>query len=130
MDTVPETTKQETAVSLKEYIERIFDEREKALQIAFKSQQEALSIATIALNRELEHLNNLREEINSARREFLTRVEYSSSRTTIEEKISAMEKIMDMKAGSVSGMSILWNTAVSLATAAAATTVILNFIRH
>lgn len=54
-------------VSLKEYVERIFDEREKALNLAFKSQQEALALATTSLNRELEHLNNLRQEYSGDR---------------------------------------------------------------
>ncbi len=62
-------------VSLKEYIERIFEEREKALNLAFKAQQEALAIATISLNRELEHLNKLRQEVLRDRADFVTRPE-------------------------------------------------------
>lgn len=63
------------AVTLKEYVERIFEEREKALNLAFKAQQEALAIATTSLNRELEHLNKLRQEVLSDRGEFMTKVE-------------------------------------------------------
>lgn len=72
-----------TAISIKEYvdtlikwlqtyIERIFDEREKALQLAFKAQQEALSVATKALDKELDHLNRLRQEVVLDRAEFIT----------------------------------------------------------
>ena len=62
-------------VTLKDYVERIFEEREKALNLAFKAQQEALAIATTSLNRELEHLNKLRQEVLSDRGEFMTKIE-------------------------------------------------------
>ena len=54
-------------VTLKEYVDRVFDEKEKALNLAFKSQQDALALATRALDRELEHLNDLRQEVTNAR---------------------------------------------------------------
>ena len=54
-------------VTLKEYVDRVFDEKEKALNLAFKSQQDALALATRALDRELEHLNELRQEVTTAR---------------------------------------------------------------
>ena len=61
----------DSPVPLREYIERIFDEREKALQLAFRAQQEALALATTSLNRELEHLNNLRQEYSGDRGRLL-----------------------------------------------------------
>jgi hypothetical protein len=58
---------QKDYVPLRDYVDRIFEEKEKALNVAFKGQQEALSLASAALNKELEHLNELRQEVTTAR---------------------------------------------------------------
>jgi hypothetical protein len=61
------------SVTVRDYVERIFDEREKALNLAFSAQQQALAIATANLDNRLEKLNELRQEVTTDRGRYLTR---------------------------------------------------------
>jgi len=78
-------------VPLREYIERIFDERQKALDVAFKAQEQALRLASNNLELRLEKLNELRNEVTSDRGNFLTRDRYESQHSALEEKVAALE---------------------------------------
>lgn len=97
-------------VPLKDYIERIFEEREKALNLAFKAQQEALAIATTSLNRELEHLNKLRQEVLADRSEFVTKAEHQqvlntlSSLQNFNSRILGFGAALALIAGMVGGI--------------------------
>ena len=117
-------------VSLREYVERIFDEREKALQLAFKAQQEALAIATTALNRELEHLNNLRQEINQNRTEYLMRAEHHTAHAVVLDRIAALEKRMDKASGQGSGLSLAWMIIMGLIASAGAIALLWQVLHH
>src|SRR4029077_21241418 len=78
-------------VSLKEYIERVFDEKEKALQLAFRAQQEALALASRTLELRLEKLNELRQEVTQDRGNYLTKNEYDAKHTILSDRLSRLE---------------------------------------
>ncbi len=74
-------------VTLKEYIERIFDEREKALNQAFRAQQEALALATHSLELRLEKLNELRAEVITDRAKYATTDKFDTELGRIDDLI-------------------------------------------
>ena len=74
-------------VTVRDYVERIFDEREKALNLAFSAQQQALAIATANLDNRLEKLNELRQEVTTDRGRYLTRDKYEADTKAISQKM-------------------------------------------
>lgn len=85
-------------VTVRDYVERIFDEREKALNIAFgaekvrvelafKAQQDALALASRILELRLEKLNDLRQEVTTDRGRYLTKEQYASDLKALNQKI-------------------------------------------
>jgi hypothetical protein len=79
-------------VSLRDYIERIFDERQKALDIAFKASEQALALASRSLEQRLERLNELRAEVTEDRAEYVKRDVY-------ETRIGQLEKFQSRLIG-------------------------------
>ena len=78
-------------VSLKEYIERVFDEKEKALQLAFRAQQEALALASRTLELRLEKLNELRQEVTQDRGNYVTKDKFESTLEARDTRIKVLE---------------------------------------
>jgi SMC interacting uncharacterized protein involved in chromosome segregation len=61
------------SVPLRQYVERILEEKQKALELAFKAQQEALAIAARNVDDKLEQLNRLRQEVTQDRGSYVTK---------------------------------------------------------
>ncbi len=120
----------EPSVTLKEYILRILDEREKALNLAFRAQQEALAVATVSLNRELEHLNALREEITDARSQYVTRKEFNAALELITEKSQLMAEMHSKEGGQLKGVQMALGAILSLIAVAGTIAFIWNMFRH
>lgn len=78
-------------MSLKDYMERIFSEREAALNLAFKAQQEALALASRTLELRLEKLNELRQEVTQDRGNYLTKTEYDTKHTILNDRLNRLE---------------------------------------
>ena len=78
-------------VSLREYIEAIISEKDRALQAAFLAQQNALNLATKNLELRLEKLNDLRQEVTRDRANYLTRDKAESDSDAINVRISSLE---------------------------------------
>jgi diphthamide synthase subunit DPH2 len=72
-------------VTLREYIERIFDERQKALDIAFRASEQALALASRNLELRLEKLNELRQEVTQDRGEYVKREVFEARRSQLEK---------------------------------------------
>ena len=86
----------DTHVPLRHYIERILDEREAALKIAFKGQQDALQLAREGLERELNHLNALRQEVTADRSTFVLRESYSQDMRALRDWQSRMDGALSL----------------------------------
>lgn len=91
-----------THVTLREFIERIMDEREKHLQTRFNNLNSNLEIATKELDKKLLELNNLRKEYSEDRtsdqKQYLKQDVYYTKIETIDKwtndadkKITAIE---------------------------------------
>lgn len=78
-------------VPVREYIERIFTERQAALEIAFKAQQNALKLATKNLNGRLKNLNELRQQVLTDRGLYLTRDRHDAYAAGVDARIGALE---------------------------------------
>jgi len=78
----------EPDVPLREYIERIFDERQKALDIAFRASEQALALASRNLELRLEKLNELRQEVTQDRGEYVKREVYESRMGIVEKRLA------------------------------------------
>ena len=67
-------------VPLKEYIERILDERYKAVQVAYRN-----------MERRLDDLNELRDEYTEDRSLMLTRDRYDTEHHVLEDRVTSLE---------------------------------------
>jgi hypothetical protein len=94
-------------VTLREYIEAIMAERDKALTAAFRSQQAALELATRNLELRLEKLNELRNEVTQDRGNFLTRDRYDTQHKALEDKVSSLESFRGRALGFGALVSLL-----------------------
>jgi chromosome condensin MukBEF ATPase and DNA-binding subunit MukB len=78
-------------VSLREFIERILDERQTSLDFRFDAQQRALEVA----NRELDHWklthNEFRQQIEHERALYVTRDSMGTQLGALQERVSKME---------------------------------------
>ena len=89
-------------VTLREFVERIMDEREKHIETRFSNAQEALTVSKRELDKKLAELNELRREYTSDRTSdqkqylkqdiYLTKInEYDKWITNADRKITVIE---------------------------------------
>lgn len=90
-----------THVPLRDFVERIFIERQAALELAFKAQQEALSIATRNLDARLEKLNELRQEVTQDRGNYVTRDKHDADMKSRDSVIAGLAKRLDEASGAL-----------------------------
>jgi len=110
--------KNETHVSLRDFVERIFVERQAALELAFRAQQEALSIATRNLDSRLEKLNELRQEVTTDRGNYITRDKYDADQKAESATIAGLTKRLDEATGALNVARFLGAGGVFVALAA------------
>jgi len=94
-------------VTLREYIEAIIGERDRALQAAFRAQQDALNLATRNLELRLEKLNELRTEVTQDRANFLTRDRYDSQHAALQDRVALLENFRGKALGFGALVSLL-----------------------
>lgn len=75
-------------VSLKEFVERIFDERERALQLVAEN-----------LERRLDTLNALRADVLKDREQFLTKSVYDEMHSSLTHRVTKMESFQSRMIG-------------------------------
>lgn len=85
---------------LRQYVERIFDEREKAYNAIRQHDRIALDIATRNLELRLEKLNELRQEVTQDRASYL-------QREIFEARMGAVERRMAWLAGVGAALVVL-----------------------
>ena len=78
-------------VTLREYIEAIMSERDRALTAAFNSQQAALQLATKNLELRLEKLNELRQEVTQDRSSYQTRDRAEADGDAMSRRLGDLE---------------------------------------
>lgn len=65
-------------ISLREYVDKNFELRDRALEIKQQANDQALLLATRTLENRLAQLNELRSEVTQDRSNFITRVEFTA----------------------------------------------------
>ena len=78
--------------SLRKYFESLINERELRHEQRFKSTQEALTTAFKEMERRLEALNHLREEVNHDRSVFLRADIYNTHHKSLQSDIDSVQK--------------------------------------
>ena len=78
-------------VPLREYIETIIAEKDRALQAAFIAQQNALTLAAKNLELRLEKLNEMRQEVTQDRASYQTRDRAEAMFDAVEARLGALE---------------------------------------
>jgi hypothetical protein len=78
-------------VTLREYIEAIMSERDRALTAAFTAQQAALNLATKNLELRLEKLNELRDEVTQDRQNYQTRDKAETVEDGLNLRLTSLE---------------------------------------
>lgn len=81
-----------SSVDLREYIERILAEREKAQEAVFKSAMREADTRSRELERRLEGLNELRAEVLRDRERFVERGSYDLTRESTEQRLNSIEQ--------------------------------------
>ena len=88
-------------VGLKEYVERIFIEKEKALLDLLKAYEKALELATRNLETRLHMLNEWKSETLKEREQYLQSAVFVKSIEAITLQINAIDKRVSDLSGSV-----------------------------
>ena len=81
----------DTPVSLREYVDARFAALEKRIDREFELADRALTIAREEVNRRLDGMNELRDQIQSERGEYATREMLDEFRATLEGRMARME---------------------------------------
>jgi hypothetical protein len=92
-------SEESTRVELREYIERLLDEREKALVLTAKN-----------LEHRLDSLNALRQEVLSDRERFLSKAAYVEAHCALQKRFDMVEKMQARMVGV--GISVMVLTAI------------------
>jgi hypothetical protein len=106
-------------ITLKEFIERIFAEREKQLQLHFINSENALILSKLELDKRLNELNNLRTEYTKDRmndnHSFLRQETYYDKMTSLDKDIKDLQLSKASLEGKASQQSVTRVTIISLA---------------
>jgi len=95
------------SVTLREYIEAIMSERDRALTAAFTAQQAALNLATKNLELRLEKLNELRQEVTQDRANYQTRDKAEVTEEALNSRLSSLESFRGKALGFGALVSLL-----------------------
>jgi len=106
-------------ITLKEFIERIFAEREKQLQLHFRNSENALILSKLELDKRLNELNNLRAEYTKDRMDdnttFLRQETYYDKMISLDKEIKDLQLSKASLEGKASQTSVTRVTIISLA---------------
>lgn len=89
-DTEPEM-EQEPTVGLREYVDRRIDDLKELIEARFSSDALALQVARTEINRRLEGMNELRDQIQSERGYYVTREILDQRIAAIERRLGRVE---------------------------------------
>jgi hypothetical protein len=120
-----------TVDTLKEMVDRRFEDSDKAVQAALVSAEkavtaaltaakEAVNKAEIATEKRFESVNEFRGQLADQSSNLLPRAEYASQHKAIEDKIQGLTDRMNLKDGASQGAEITWGKVYAFIIASAA----------
>lgn len=89
-DTEPEM-EQEPTVGLREYVDRRIDDLKELIEARFSSDALALQVARTEINRRLEGMNELRDQIQSERGNYVDRELLDQKLAGVERRLTRVE---------------------------------------
>jgi hypothetical protein len=123
-------------VTLREYFERVLDERdrqyrqmfddvkkavetalsaqEKAISAAFRSSEQAIEKAELAQNKHNAVTNEYRSQLAEQAQSFIARLEAYALLKAVDEKIAGIQKTIDSGASKSSGFTGGWGAALAI----------------
>lgn len=108
--------------SLKEYIDRRFEDSDKAVQAALQAAKEAVGKAEVATEKRFDAVNEFRQQLSDQTNTFIPRLEYDAQHKNLDDKLAALTDRINTNQGAIQGSTATKNqlyTAASLAAAAA-----------
>lgn len=100
---VPKESRTGDTVSLQAHIERIFTERQAAIDAAFAAAQQSQRDRNVSIDERLEKLNELRQEVTADRGQYMTRSEYEAKHDALEASIQAIAAAIDARLKAMEG---------------------------
>lgn len=88
-------------VNLQHYLERILDERDDRYEQRSQAQEKALEVASAAINRRLEGMNEFRDALRDQTASLLPRAEYTAQQKALIDRMEAMECAQNERLGSI-----------------------------
>lgn len=99
-----------TVDTLKEHVDRRFDDNDKALQAALVSQEKAVAAALAAAkeavlkaegaaDKRFESVNEFRQQLSDQTNTFLSRPEYDAQHKALEDKVEVLTERMNQDKG-------------------------------
>jgi len=101
-----------TFPTLKEYFDRLFEEREIRNAQRFASQEEAVKKAEASTEKRLESVNEFRNTLRDQQTSFLPRPEYEAAHKDLVNQITVLNSRMDKKEGEKTGNTEVWGWVV------------------
>lgn len=81
----------EAEITLREYIEKMLELRDKAFKDYQAEITRAMGLASATIENRLEKLNELRQEVVKDRGLYITRVEYDAKHEDLKQQLSLMQ---------------------------------------
>jgi hypothetical protein len=105
-----------TLETLKEYLDRRFDDSDKAIQAALQAAKEAVGKAEVATEKRFDAVNEFRGQLADQAATLLTRTEYDTNHKALEDKISDITDRINRNEGRGSGYSQSWAIFIAIGT--------------
>jgi phosphopantetheinyl transferase (holo-ACP synthase) len=113
-------------VSLREYFEKLlieydlryqqrFDASQEGIKAALQAAKEAVVKAEVAMEKRFDNTNEWRHTYDDLAQRKLGREEYITAHKVLEEKITQLQKRVDTKEGSNSGIGVAVSTGIAVA---------------
>jgi hypothetical protein len=88
-----------TLGSLKEYIERRFNDQAKAIDAALAAAEKAVTKAEVATEKRFDSVNEFRKTLSDQAGSFMQRGEFVAQHKSLEEKVSIYSRTQNMLVG-------------------------------
>jgi hypothetical protein len=88
-------------ISLRDYFERVLEEREKRTAVLVSSYEDALTLAARSMEQRLDKLNELRQEVITDRGNYVSRDKYSADIGLINERVATLTSKLDRAEGAL-----------------------------
>jgi vacuolar-type H+-ATPase subunit H len=92
---------------VKEYIERRFNDQQRAIEAALSAAEKAVTKAEVATEKRFDSVNEFRKTLSDQAANFLQRGEYYAQHKALEEKVGAIGKMQNMMIGAFVILSFL-----------------------